>query len=291
MLPTVYESYQVTGRVSESAKSALGLSGDILVVGGAGDQAAGAVGTGTVETGVVSVTLGTSGVVFTAHDNFVADSECRLHAFCHANGGYHSMGVMLSAASCLQWWAETAPGGAGIETLLAEAEEEQNRQALIFLPYLMGERTPYPDPHAKGCFLGLKINTTRGGMTRSILEGVAFGLRDSLELLKELHLPVDHVRAIGGGAKSRFWKQILADVLKTEIEEISTNEGGALGAAILAAVGAGLYQTVGEGCRRMISVTGAIRPSPDAMAYYDKLYPRYQAAYRCLKDWFEASDF
>lgn len=285
-LPKVYESYEVTGGVSDEVMAALGLSGDILVVGGAGDQAAGAVGTGTVEAGIVSVTLGTSGVVFAAHDDYAVDQNCRLHAFCHANGKYHTMGVMLSAASCLKWWADSAPGDPDIDTLLEEAEAAEGESKLIFLPYLMGERTPYPDPNAKGCFLGLDMNTSRGHMTRAVLEGVAFGLRDSLEILRDLQIPIQHVRVIGGGAKSSYWKQILADVFKIELEEINTNQGGALGAAILAAVGAGLYETVDEGCRRMISVVDRVKPGVENMKHYDSLYPRYQEAYRSLKDWF-----
>jgi xylulokinase len=285
-LPSICESYEVTGTVSEVAKAELGLAGEVLVVGGAGDQAAGAVGSGTVEEGIVSVSLGTSGVVFAAHRDFVVDEDCRLHAFCHANGGYYTMGVMLSAASCLKWWVENAQGEADFDTLLREAEATHDSSGVYFLPYLLGERTPYPDPNAKGCFLGLDMNTSRGQMTRALLEGVAFGLRDSLEILKELNIPVEHVRVIGGGAKSRLWKQILADVFGTDIEEINTNQGGALGAAILAAVGAGLYPSVAAGCRKLISVVSTIHPNHNKKAFYDRKYQKYQAAYQSLASWF-----
>ncbi|MFZ3071049.1 MAG: xylulokinase [Anaerolineaceae bacterium] len=285
-LPIVYESYEVTGKVSEEVKALLGLTGEVLVVGGAGDQAAGAVGTGTVEEGIVSVTLGTSGVVFAAHQNFVVDPECRLHAFCHANGKYHTMGVMLSAASCLKWWVDEAQAGADFDTLLEEADAAGTSDGVIFLPYLLGERTPYPDPDAKGCFLGMDMNTRRGNLTRAVLEGVAFGLRDSLEIVKDLNIPIQHIRVIGGGARSYLWKQILADTFKTEIEEINTNQGGGLGAAILAAVGAGLYQSVDEGCQKMITVVKSIKPIESNMKFYDQLYPKYQSAYQSLKEWF-----
>ncbi|NDL68865.1 xylulokinase, partial [Anaerotalea alkaliphila] len=286
VLPKLYESYEVTGRVSEGAKAALGLSGDILVVGGAGDQAAGAVGTGTVREGTVSVTLGTSGVVFAAHGSYAVDDDCRLHAFCHANGGYHSMGVMLSAANCLKWWSDSVQDAVGLEVLLEEAEAVGTGSKVVFLPYLMGERTPHADPDAKGCFLGMDMNTTRGHLTRAVLEGVAFGLRDSLEILRELEVPMEQVRVIGGGARSALWKQILADVFGMELEEINTSQGGALGAAILAGVGGGLFATVDEGCDRMIRVTGRIAPVPENVAHYEQVYPSYRDAYGSLKDWF-----
>ncbi|MBG0771546.1 MAG: xylulokinase, partial [Anaerolineaceae bacterium] len=165
-------------------------------------------------------------------------------------------------------------------------EQVEDSGEICFLPYLMGERTPYPDPNAKGCFLGLDINSSRGQMTQALLEGVGFGLRDSLEILKELKVPIEHVRVIGGGAKSRLWKQILADIFGTAIEEINTNQGGALGAAILAAVGAGLYPSVDVGCRKLISVSDVIVPNPDKREHYDRKYRKYQAAYKSLADWF-----
>lgn len=288
VLPKLYESYEVTGSVTEAVKKQLGLTGEILVVGGAGDQAAGAVGTGTVKEGIVSVTLGTSGVVFAAHETFAVDEECRLHAFCHANGKYHSMGVMLSAANCLKWWVETINVGSDFDELLKEAEEASAGSGkLIFLPYLMGERTPYADPDAKACFVGMDMNTTRGHMTRAVLEGVTFGLRDSLEILRDLNIPIHQVRVIGGGAKSNLWKQILADIFNVEIQEINTNQGGGLGAAILAAVGAGLYQSVEEGCEKLISVVNTVKPDPINSATYDKVYPLYNGLYKDLEKWFK----
>lgn len=286
VLPDVCESYEVTGKVTDEAKVLLGLSGDVLVVGGAGDQAAGAVGTGTVRQGVASVSLGTSGVVFAAHDDFVVDPACRLHAFCHANGRYHSMGVMLSAASCLKWWTEQIQDPIDIVSLLNEAENAGNSGNVIFLPYLLGERTPYPDPNAKGCFLGVDMNTNRGNLTYAVLEGVAFGLRDSFEILRDMNIQSKGIRVTGGGSKSELWKQILSDILNCEIQEISVQEGGALGAAILAAVGTGRYQSVGEGCQYLIKVVNTIQPRVERKAYYDQLYVKYKFAYHSLKDWF-----
>lgn len=289
-LPKVFESYEVTGVVSDSVKAELGLEGEILVVGGAGDQAAGAVGTGTVEDGIVSVTLGTSGVVFAAQETYAVDAENRLHAFCHANGKYHAMGVMLSAANCLNWWVETVHPAVGFETLLAEAEQvEAGSSRVVFLPYLMGERTPYADPDATGCFVGLTMGTTRGHMTRAVLEGVAYGLYDSLKILMDIGVPIHQVRVIGGGAKSLLWKQILADVFNMDIQEINTNQGGALGAAILAAVGAGGFADVATGCRELVKVVDTIKPVPGNVKCYQERYPLYQALYGDLKKWFEKS--
>lgn len=291
VLPKLYESYEVVGKVTDEVKTLLGLEGDILVVGGAGDQAAGAIGTGTVKEGIVSVTLGTSGVVFAAHEDYAVDEiGNRLHAFCHANGKYHSMGVMLSAASCLKWWADTINKEVSFEVLLEEAEKvEAGCNNLVFLPYLTGERTPYADPNAKGSFVGMTINTTRGHMTRAILEGVAFGLRDSLEILRELNVPINEVRVIGGGARSSLWKQILADIFESKIQEINTNQGGGLGAAILAATGAGLYSTVDEGCDKLISVVSTVNPIQGNVTIYNKVYPLYTDLYKSLKHWFKES--
>ncbi|MBF8984252.1 xylulokinase [Lutibacter sp. B2] len=289
MLPKLYESYEVTGVLSESVKESFGIQGEVVVVGGAGDQAAGAVGTGTVEEGVISITLGTSGVVFAAHNDFAVDEENRLHSFCHANGKYHSMGVMLSAASSLKWWVEDVNKGTSFEELLREAEEsEVGSKGAIFLPYLMGERTPYADPDARGCFIGLNMHVKRGDLTRAVLEGVSFGLRDSLEILKDLNIPIHQIRVIGGGAKSKLWKQILADVLNHPIDEINTNQGGALGATILAAVGSGQYENVEEGCKMLIKSINQIKPVEEHVNQYEKIYIKYTSLYTCLKDWFKS---
>lgn len=287
VLPELFESYAITGKVSETALQELGLTGEILVVGGAGDQAAGAIGTGTVSEGIVSVTLGTSGVVFAAHEEFRVDDDCRLHSFCHANGKYHSMGVMLSAANCLKWWVEQVNGGMDTGSLLEEAKlVDSSKSRVVFLPYLMGERTPYSDPNAKGTFVGMDMQTTRGHMTMAVLEGVAFGLKDSLEILKDLHIPIEEVRLIGGGARSELWRQIIADVFDAPIQEINTNQGGALGAAILAAVGAGAFESVEQGCQAMVKVVNTIKPNPINVEKYRKIYPGYRELYNSLKKWF-----
>lgn len=289
VLPKLYESYEITGTVTEDAKNQLGLSGEILVVGGAGDQAAGAIGTGTVEEGIVSVTLGTSGVVFAAHQNYTVDEDCRLHAFCHANGNYHSMGVMLSAANCLKWWVDNVNNKLDTLALLNEANDVQSNRKLVFLPYLMGERTPYSDPDAKGAFVGMDMNTTRAHMTRAVLEGVAFGLRDSLEIVLDMDIPIHEIRLIGGGARSGLWKQMIANIFNKPISEINTNQGGALGAAILAAVGAGIYLDVKTGCQQMVRVVNTVIPEKESVQVYSTVYEQYKALYKNLAGWYKAN--
>ena len=289
MLPKLYESYEITGSVTSDALKEIGLSGLISVVGGAGDQAAGAIGTGTVKEGIVSVTLGTSGVVFAAHNSFAVDQQLRLHAFCHANGRYHSMGVMLSAASCLKWWTDTVNADVPFETLLSEAEAvDAKDQDVIFLPYLMGERTPYADPHARGTFIGMTPTTTRGHLTRAILEGVTFGLKDSLEILKEIDVNIDEVRVIGGGSKSDFWLGLIATIFNTSVCRINTDQGGALGAAILAAVGSGAYDNVEVACDQIVKTLDAIHPVSDEVQLYEANYKRFQGLYSALEPWFKS---
>ncbi len=283
-LPKLYESYEVTGKLTEEVKDVLGITQDVLVVGGAGDQAAGAIGSGVVKPGAVSVTLGTSGVVFATHEAYKVDEENRLHAFCHANGEYHTMGVMISAASCLKWWNEEALKHNTIQDLIDELPEEVDD--VIFLPYLMGERTPYADPNAKGVFFGMSMTTDRASMTKAVLEGVAFGLKDSLDLMNDMNLPINEVRVLGGGSRSKEWKQIIADVFGHTVYDINTNQGGALGAAILAAVGAGKYESVLEATDKIISTTNEYKPDAEKRTLYIKKHHKYKMLYRQLKDLF-----
>ncbi|GMQ59775.1 xylulokinase [Vallitalea sediminicola] len=287
MLPKLYESSASVGYLKEELREEFGIDSNVVVAAGAGDQAAGAVGTGVVEEGIISVALGTSGVVFAAHDKFAVDDEARVHSFCHANNKYHSMGVMLSAASCLKWWVEEVNKNISFDELLKEADEiEPGSNGLIFLPYLMGERTPYPDPDARGCFIGLTITHTRAHMTRAILEGVSFGLRDSLEILRELGVPIKEVRVSGGGAKSNLWRQILADIFDCNINTINTNQGPALGGAILGCVATGKHHTVEEVCGKLIKVTNTINPIDENVKQYNKTYEVYHELYSSLKNTF-----
>ncbi len=289
-LPRCYESYEVTGSVTRQAAQETGLESGTIVAGGGGDQASGAVGTGVVTVGTVSVALGTSGVVFACQENYSADSENRLHSFCHANGKWHVMGVMLSAASCLKWWVEEVCqlDNAGYAVLLEEAARvSPGSEGLLFLPYLMGERTPHSDPNARGTFVGLTMNHGRGHMTRAILEGVSFGLRDSLEIIQEQNIPIYEIRVSGGGAKSVLWRQILADILGLPIHVVNSVEGPAFGAAILAAVGAGEFAGVEEACSVMIKTVEQREPIAANREKYNSLYGVYHRLYGALQDSFE----
>lgn len=289
-LPATFEGPEITGQVSQQAASETGLVPGTPVVGGAGDQAAQAVGVGAVEPGIIALTLGTSGVVFAPTESALIEPEGRLHAFCHAiPGRWHFMGVMLSAAGSLQWHRDTIAPELSFDELVAEAVEiSPGSEGLLFLPYLTGERTPYPDPFARGAWIGLTIRHRRAHLTRAVLEGVAFGLKDSFGLIKNAGLgAVDQVRVSGGGAKSPLWKQILADVLDVELVTVNTTEGAAFGAALLAGVGAGIFTDVQEACSQAIDITGKTSPGEAVRAYRD-FYPQYQELYPVLADQFKA---
>ncbi len=289
-LPPTFEGTAVTGRVSPQAAAATGLKAGTLVMGGGGDQAAAAVGTGAVVEGIVSLSLGTSGVVFASADQPIIEPEGRLHAFCHAAPSkWHLMGVMLSAAGSLRWYRDTLAPETDFDTLLGPAASiEPGSDGLFFLPYLTGERTPHPDPLARGAFVGLTVRHTRAHLTRAVLEGVAFGLRDSFELMKGAGLAdITQVRVTGGGAKSPLWRQILADVLNVELVTVNTTEGAAYGAAVLAATGAGTFPDVASACETIIQLTGHTAPGP-ANATYEQMYPLYRDLYPALRPSFNA---
>jgi xylulokinase len=288
-LPETFEGPDVTGTVTEEAASATGLRAGTPVVAGGGDQAAAAVGVGSVEAGISSLSLGTSGVVFTTTEDPTIEPEGRLHAFCHSvPGRWHLMGVMLSAAGSLRWYRDALAPGTGFDELVAEAADAPpGSDGLLFLPYLTGERTPHPDPLARGAFVGLTVNHTRAHLTRAVLEGVAFGLRDSLELVRAAGLaPSIEIRATGGGIQSDLWRQILADVLAARIVTTSTAEGAAQGAATLAAVGAGWHPTVEDACRAFVRIGDPTVPS--SSGDYDGAYARYRELYPALRPIFHA---
>lgn len=284
-LPKTYEGTMIACTMSPEAAEATGLDAGTPIVGGAGDQAAAAVGTGAVEAGIVSLSLGTSGVVFATTDQPVIEPAGRLHAFCHAvPGKWHLMGVMLSAGGSLRWHRDTFAPDVDYDVLLEPAANvPPGSDGLLFLPYLTGERTPHPDPLARGAFVGLTVRHNLPHLTRSVLEGVAFGLRDSFELMKACGLgSITQIRVTGGGAKSSLWRQILADVLKTELVTVNSGEGAAYGAALLAATGTGAFPDVPSACRQVIQVTGRDTPGA-AAAEYDELYPIYRQLYPSLK--------
>jgi xylulokinase len=283
-LPDVHESPAVAGALGAAGADATGLAEGTPVVAGAGDQAAEAVGCGIIDASACSVTIGTSGVVFAATDTPRIDPQGRMHAYCHAlPGSWHVMGVMLSAGGSLRWYRDTLGNGESYERLIdAAAEAPAGCEGLTFLPYLSGERTPHADPHARGAFVGLTLRHDRRHMTRAVLEGVAFGLRDCLDLLTPLSIPVERVRLSGGGARSALWRQILADVLRMEVATVNVTQGAAFGAAVLAGVGEGVFENVGDAARSIVRETGTTSPGPDADRYHGA-YERYRALYPALR--------
>jgi xylulokinase len=290
LLPPSYEGPEITSNVNVSAAAVTGLTVGTPVVAGGGDQAAQAVGVGAVQPGIIALTLGTSGVVFATTESALVEPEGRLHAFCHAvPGRWHFMGVMLSAAGSLQWYRDTLAPAVSFDELIDEAQDIQpGSEGLIFLPYLTGERTPHPDPLARAAWIGLTVRHTRAHMTRAVLEGVAFGIKDSFTLIQKAGLgSIDQVRISGGGAKSILWRQIIADVLGVELVTVNTTEGAAYGAALLAGVGAGSFYTVQEACEAVIQITGRTSPSDDTQLY-QQFYPRYRALYPALASEFKA---
>ncbi len=289
-MPAAYEGPDVTGYVSAAAAQETGLKAGIPVVAGGGDQSAQAVGVGAVTPGVVALTVGTSGVVFAPLGSYAYEPEGRLHAFCHAvPGRWHFMGVMLSAAGSLQWYRDALAPGVSFDTLTAEAADvPPGSDGLQFLPYLSGERTPHPDPLARGAFVGLTVRHTRGHLTRAVLEGVSFGLRDGFELIRqsEAGRVIRQVRVSGGGAKSPLWRQILADVLGAPLVTVEALEGAAYGAALLAGVGVGVWPDV-EAATASIQLGEEVAPGPNAAAY-EQAYNVYRSLYPTLKDTFKA---
>lgn len=290
-LPETFEGPEITGTITTQAAELTGLRAGTPVVGGGGDQAAQAVGVGAVTSGIVALTLGTSGVVFASTSEPFIEREGRLHAFCHSvPATWHLMGVMLSAAGSLRWYRDTLAPGVSFDDLLAPAEQiPVGSEGLLFLPYLTGERTPHPDPLARASFVGMTVRHTREHMTRSVLEGVAYGLRDSMELIRGAGLgEIKQVRVSGGGAKSALWRQILSDVLGTELVTVNTTEGAAYGAALLAGVGAGTWSSVEESCAATVKTLERTEPQADAQEVYAESYQQYQALYPALKPTFDA---
>ena len=287
-MPKTYEGTEVTGILASSAAEELRLPAGIPIFGGGGDQETAAVGTGTVRAGVVSLSLGTSGVVFATTDGPFIEPEGRLHAFCHSvTEKWHLMGVMLSAGGSLRWHRDTFAPGTDYDKLLKPAAGiPPGSDGLLFLPYLTGERTPHPDPLARGAFVGLTVRHKLPHLTRAVLEGVAFGLRDSFELIKNVGLEnISQVRMTGGGAHSPLWRQILADVFGAEIVTVNTEEGAAFGAALLAATGSSVFDTIEEACDTTIRIMGITYPGENQVTY-DTLYPQYRGLYPALKPTF-----
>lgn len=295
LLPKVYESEEVSGQLSEGAAKLLGLKKGVPVVGGGGDQAAGAIGNGIVKRGVISATMGTSGVVFAHSDEVQIDPQGRVHTFCHAvRDKWHVMGVVLSAGGSLQWFrnqlaqAEIA-AAKRLKTdpynLMTEeaAEAPAGCEGLFFLPYLTGERTPHADPNARGAWIGLSLRHGRAHLIRSVMEGATYAMRDSLEIINELKIPIREIRLSGGGARCDFWRQMQSDVYGRRVVTINAEEGPAYGVALLAAAGTGHYKSVVEACTATIKVATGTDPQAEAKRVYTKSYPLYGRLYKSLK--------
>jgi xylulokinase len=299
LLPRLVESQEITGTLTEEAATALGLPRDIPVVGGGGDQAAGAVGTGVVLPGLVSAAMGTSGVIFATSSAPQTDPQGRVHTMCHAiPDTWCVFGCMLSAGGSFQYMRNTLfageasklkdPGALYPKMIDEAASAPPGSEHLYFLPYLTGERCPHPDPHARGAFIGLTPRHHRPHLLRATLEGITYGMREQIMIFRDMGIPIHQVRASGGGARSAFWRQLQADMYNAPVVTINVSEGAALGAAILAAVGKGAFSTVPEACKAIIQIRDTSRPNKKAVALYDAGYKNYAAFYPALRDIFPA---
>ena len=284
-LPKLYESWEVVGTLKKEIAEDLGLPESVKVIAGAGDNAAAAVGTATVGDGGCNISLGTSGTLFISSKKFGVDENNALHSFAHADGNYHLMGCMLSAASCNKWWMD--------EILKTKAYQEEQagitklgENRVFYLPYLMGERSPHNDPDARAAFIGMSMDTTREDMTQAVLEGVAFGLRDSLEVARSIGVSPERTKICGGGAKSPLWRKIIANVMNMKVDIIESEEGPGYGAAILAAVGCGVFSSVEEAAKKLVKVVATEEPDPELTAKYEERYQNFRKLYPALKGMF-----
>ena len=284
-LPKLYESYEVVGTLKPEIAEKLSLSAEVKVIAGAGDNAAAAVGTGTVGDGMCNISLGTSGTIFISSKTFGVDQYNALHSFAHSDGHYHLMGCMLSAASCNKWWNEDI-----LKTNDFAAEQANitklGENQVFYLPYLMGERSPHNNPDARAMFIGMSMDTTREDMTQAVLEGVTFGLRDSLEVAKSLGIKIERTKICGGGAKSALWKKILANIMNLKVDVIESEEGPALGGAMLAAVGCGEYPDVETVAKKVVKVVDTVEPEPELVAKYEERYQKFRKIYPTVKELF-----
>ena len=285
-LPKLYESWEVVGTLKAEIAAKLGVSEDVKVIAGAGDNAAAAVGTATVGDGGCNISLGTSGTLFISSKKFGVDKNNALHSFDHADGNYHLMGCMLSAASCNKWWMDEI-----LKTKDYPAEQagitRLGENHVFYLPYLMGERSPHNDPSARAAFIGMSMDSTREDMTQAVLEGVAFGLRDSLEVARSIGVNPERTKICGGGAKSPLWRKIIANVMNMKVDLIESEEGPGYGVAILAAVGCGVFDSVEEAAKKLVKVTGTEEPDPELVQKYEERYQEFKELYPALKGFFQ----
>ena len=288
-LAKIYESYEAVGNILPAVAEELGISKDCKIVAGAGDNAAAAVGTGTVGEGACNISLGTSGTVFISSKNFGVDAQNALHSFDHADGTYHLMGCMLSAASCNKWLMDEifkTQDYAGEQTPITDDKLGENH--VFFLPYLMGERSPINDTNARGTFTGLTMDSTRADMTQAVLEGVAFAIRDSLEVARSQGIVIERSKICGGGAKSPLWKKIMANVCNVKLDILESEQGPGMGGAMLAMVACGEYPTVGEACDALVKVVETVEPEAELVAKYEEKYNQFKMIYPAMKEVFAA---
>ena len=289
MLPRLYESYEVIGEVKPEVADAIGLDKDVKVVAGAGDNAAAAIGTGTVGNGTCNISIGTSGTVFISSDRFMVDDNCSLHSFAHSDGKYHLMGCMLSAAANYKWWLDNI-----LESDDYQGESDKIKREklgdnhIYYLPYLMGERAPHNDPHARASFIGMTMDTKREDLTLAIYEGVAYGIRDSVEAAKKMGIDVKRSMICGGGSKNPLWRDIFANVLNIELTTLTTEQGPGYGGAILAAVACGEYKDVKSACEKLVEIKDITRPDKKLVEKYEIAYQKFRKLYPALRETFRS---
>ena len=284
-MPRIFESYEAVGTLLPEIAAELGVPEKVIVAAGAGDNAAAAVGTGTVGNSQCNLSLGTSGTLFISSETFGVDPNNALHSFAHADGHYHLMGCMLSAASCNSWWMDRIIGTTDY-TAEQAGITKLGENTVYFLPYLMGERSPHNDPNARGVFLGMSMDTSREDMTQAVLEGVAYGLRDSLEVARSLGLAIGRTKICGGGARSPLWRRIVANVMNVKVDMLESEQGPSLGGAMLAAVACGAYRSVEEAAAKIVKVTGTVEPEPELVAKYEAGYQKFRKLYPACKPLF-----
>ena len=284
MTAKLFESWEPVGTLLPEVARQLGLPADVTVCAGAGDNAAAAVGTGTVGAGGCNISLGTSGTIFISSEKFGVDPNNALHSFAHADGGYHLMGYMLSAASCNRWWEDEIIGTTDYQAEQAKISlDKLGRNHVYFLPYLMGERSPINDTNARGCFIGMTMDTTRADMLQAVLEGVAFAIRDSFEVAKSLGVSIPRSNICGGGSRSPLWKTIMSNVLGIPLDTVATEQGPGYGGAILAMVAAGQFSSVQAACDTLVSVVGTAEPDVELTTRYEERYQQFKQIYPTCK--------
>lgn len=287
MLATVYESYEKVGELKPEVASELGLKPSVIVAAGAGDNAAAAVGTGTVGEGLCNISLGTSGTIFISSHEFKVDSFNAIHSFAHADGYYHLMGCMLSAASCKAWFLEDILGSTDYAGEQGKITDDMlGRNNVFFMPYLMGERSPYNNPNARAAFIGMSMDSTRTDMLQAVMEGITFGIRDSFEVARALGIDVKRTRICGGGAKGDLPKKMMADILNIDVDVPENDQGPSMGGAILAAVAAGEYASVEEAAGKIVKMEGTIHPDSEIAKRYEEKYQRYRKLYPMMEPWY-----